>query len=161
MQLEKVMYARLFSKLQVGGIDLKNRLIMAPTYLGYAGAGGTASPLLLDHYRLMAASGVAMVVVENATIDHPTASGSERTLRVDTDDCIAGLKQLADAIYQEGALACLQINHAGRFAGTAEPVAPSAVETFGRVPKALKRPAVKAIFCTAIRAAAMSASKWS
>jgi len=65
MQLEKVMYARLFSKLQVGGIDLKNRLIIAPTYLGYAGAGGTASPLLLDHYRLMAASGVAMVVVEN------------------------------------------------------------------------------------------------
>jgi len=85
MQLEKVMYARLFSKLQVGGIDLKNRLIMAPTYLGYAGAGGTASPLLLDHYRLMAASGVAMVVVENATIDHPTASGSKRTLRVDTE----------------------------------------------------------------------------
>jgi len=154
MQLEKVMYARLFSKLQVGGIDLKNRLIMAPTYLGYAGAGGTASPLLLDHYRLMAASGVAMVVVENATIDHPTASGSERTLRVDTDDCIAGMKQLAEAIHQEGALACLQINHAGRFAGTAEPVAPSAVETFGRVPKALKRvelPGIIAQFASAAR----------
>ena len=39
---------------------------MAPTYLGYAGQGGTISNLLLEHYRLMAQSGVAMVVVENA-----------------------------------------------------------------------------------------------
>jgi 2,4-dienoyl-CoA reductase (NADPH2) len=154
LQPEKDMYAHLFSKLQVGGVDLKNRLIMAPTYLGYAAAGGTVSPLLLDHYRLMAASGVAMLVVENATIDHPAASGSDRTLRVDTDDCMAGLKQLADVIHQEGALACLQINHAGRFAGTPEPLAPSAVETFGRVPKALQRadlPGIIARFAVSAR----------
>jgi NADPH2 dehydrogenase len=133
------MYPNLFSPLRVAGIHLKNRLTMAPTYLGYAGPGGTVSPLLLDHYRLMAASGVAMVVVENATIDHPLASGSERSLRVDTDACLEGLKRLAEAIHQEGAVACLQINHAGRFAATAEPLAPSAVETFGRLPRALPR----------------------
>lgn len=132
------MYSHLFSPLNVGGIALKNRLIMAPTYLGYAGAGGKVSPLLLDHYRLMAGSGVAMVVVENATIDHPAGSGSERTLRVDTDACLDGLKRLADTIHRAGAAACLQINHAGRFSAAAEPLAPSAVETFGRTPKALE-----------------------
>jgi 2,4-dienoyl-CoA reductase (NADPH2) len=131
------MYTQLFSSLRVGSLLFKNRLTMAPTYLGYAGPGGTVSPLLLDHYRLMAASGVAMVVVENATIDHPTASGSERTLRVDTDACLDGLKRLAEIIKKEGAIACMQINHAGRFAAAAEPHAPSAVETFGRVPKAM------------------------
>jgi 2,4-dienoyl-CoA reductase (NADPH2) len=131
------MYPTLFSTIRVGGIDLKNRIIMAPTYLGYAGPGGTVSRLLLEHYRTMAASGVAMVVVENASIDHPIASGSDRTLRVDTDACLAGLKELAEVIKSEGALACLQINHAGRFAGVAEPLAPSAVETFGRMPRPL------------------------
>lgn len=136
------MYPNLFSTLRVGGIVLKNRLTMAPTYLGYAGPGGTVSRLLLDHYRLMARSGVAMVVVENASIDHPMASGSERTLRVDTDACLEGLKKLADAIKQEGSVAGLQINHAGRFAGVAEPLAPSAVETFGRVPTPLTREAI-------------------
>jgi 2,4-dienoyl-CoA reductase-like NADH-dependent reductase (Old Yellow Enzyme family) len=55
-----------------GGKELKNRLTMAPLYLGYAGEGGTVSKLIIDHYRLMAKSGVAMVVVENATVDHPT-----------------------------------------------------------------------------------------
>lgn len=131
------MYPTLFSPLPVGGITLKNRLIMAPTYLGYAGRGGTVSPLLLDHYGRMAASGVAMVVVENATIDHPQASGSDRTLRVDTDDALEGLARLAQTIRREGAVAGMQINHAGRFAAAAEPLAPSAVETFGRRPKAL------------------------
>ncbi|UCF89898.1 MAG: NADH:flavin oxidoreductase [Desulfobacterales bacterium] len=132
------MYAHLFSKIKVGGLELKNRLTMAPLYLGYAGEGGTVSRLLLDHYRLMAQSGVALVVVENTTIDHPTASGSNRTLRADTDENLAGLRELAAGIKAQGALACLQINHAGRFAHMAQPArAPSAVETFGRIPKAL------------------------
>ncbi len=131
------MYTHLFSELKISGITLKNRLTMAPLYLGYAGEGGTVSPLLLDHYQLMAQSGVAMVVVENATIDHPTGSGSARTLRADTDDNADGLNKLSAAIRREGAIACLQINHAGRFAAAIEPVAPSAVETFGRIPRAL------------------------
>lgn len=132
------MLDHLFSPLQLGDLELRNRLTMAPLYLGYAGEGGTVSPLLLDHYRLMARSGVALVVVENATIDHPLGSGSNRTLRADADDYLAGLAQLAQTIKNEGTLACLQINHAGRFAGMApQPLAPSAVETFGRTSRAL------------------------
>jgi NADPH2 dehydrogenase len=139
------MYTHLFSEFKVGRITLKNRLTMAPLYLGYAGDGGTVSGLMLDHYRLMAKSGVAMIVVENATIDHPSGSGSDRTLRADSDDCADGLKQLSVTIQQEGAVACLQINHAGRFAGVNEPVAPSAVETFGRMPKALNKTEIRTI----------------
>ena len=79
------MIDHLFTPIELGGISLKNRLTMAPLYLGYAGAGGTVSPLLLEHYRMMADSGVGLVVVENATVDHPTGSGSDRTIRADTD----------------------------------------------------------------------------
>ena len=131
------MYSHLFSPLEAGGKTLKNRIVMAPLYLGYADEGGTVSPLLLEHYRSMARSGAAMIVVENATVDHPEGSGSERTLRADTDENLDGLSELAATIKGQGALACLQINHAGRFAGCPNPVAPSAVETFGRTPEAL------------------------
>ena len=132
------MLGHLFSPFEVGGLELRNRLTMTPLFLGYAGEGGMVSPPLLDHYRLMAQSGVALVVVENATIDHPVASGSTRELRVDTDEYMEGLVRLARTIKDEGALACLQLNHAGRFARVAaQPVAPSAVETFGRTPRAL------------------------
>lgn len=140
------MYPHLFSEMTVGGLVLKNRLTMAPLYLGYAGEGGTVSDMLLEHYRLMAAGGVALVVVENATIDFSRGSGSTRTLRADTEANLEGLRRLARVIQEEGALAALQINHAGRFAMAArEPLAPSAVETFGRVPRALEQEAIAGI----------------
>jgi NADPH2 dehydrogenase len=140
------MYPHLFSEIAVGGKELKNRLTMAPLYLGYAGEGGTVSDLLVDHYRLMAKSGVAMVVVENATVDHPTGSGSNRTVRADTDDNLEGLTGLAQTIKEQGTLACLQINHAGRFSGIADPaLAPSAVQTFGRMPRALNKEEMRMI----------------
>jgi 2,4-dienoyl-CoA reductase (NADPH2) len=132
------MYTHLFSPIEVGGLKLENRITMAPLYLGYAGKGGTVSPLLLEHYRLMGASGAAMITVENATVDHPHGSGSDRTLRLDTDHNLDGLRDLIGMLRAQNAKACIQLNHAGRFAGAApEPVAPSAVETFGFTPRAL------------------------
>ena len=140
------MYKHLFSEILIQGVALKNRLTMAPLYLGYADEGGTVNEMLLDHYRLMAQSGVAMVVVENATVDYPIGSGSNRTLRADTDENLEGLRQLADTIKSEGAVACLQINHAGRFANIApEPLAPSSVDTFGRMTKALEKTEMEGI----------------
>lgn len=131
------MHPNLFSPFELAGLNLKNRLTMAPLYLGYALEGGVVSELMIEHYALMARSGVAMVVVENATVDHPTGSGSNRTIRADTDESIEGLTRLAEAIKDQGALACLQLNHCGRFAGLTDPVAPSAVEAFGRKPRPL------------------------
>jgi 2,4-dienoyl-CoA reductase (NADPH2) len=152
-----IMYTDLFSEMDIKGLTLKNRLTMAPLYLGYAGEGGTVSDMLIDHYRLMAQSGVAMVVVENSTVDYPIGSGSTRTIRADTEDNLDGLKKLAETIKQEGTLACLQINHAGRFAGaTREPLAPSAVDTFGRTPKAMNNEEINAVVEKYARAAMMS-----
>jgi 2,4-dienoyl-CoA reductase (NADPH2) len=48
------MYPSLFSPMTIKGLTLKNRLTMAPLYLGYAGEGGTVSDMLLNHYRFMA-----------------------------------------------------------------------------------------------------------
>ena len=142
------MYSRIFEPIDVGGTTLQNRITMAPLYLGYAGDGGTISPLLLEHYRMMAAGGAAMIVVENATVDHPQGSGSNRTIRADTDDAeqMDGLSRLASEIKDQGAIACLQLNHAGRFAFAGQPpVAPSAVDTFGNTPKALEKEEITAI----------------
>ena len=150
------MYDFLFSAIDVGGKTLENRITMAPLYLGYAAEGGWISPMLLEHYRLMAQSGAALITVENATVDHPAGSGSNRTIRLDTDDNLSGLKELAGEIQKQGALAGIQINHAGRFAGTAEPVAPSAVDTFGRTPRALTKDEIKNI-CDKFRDAARRA----
>ncbi|MFP4573740.1 MAG: NADH:flavin oxidoreductase [Desulfobacterales bacterium] len=129
---ESLMHNRLFSPIEIQGKTLSNRITMAPLYLGYAGEGGAVSALLLEHYRLMAESGASMIDVENATVDHPAGSGSNRTIRIDTDENSDGLANLAETIKSRGALASTQLNHAGRFAGLGRMLAPSAVDTFGK-----------------------------
>ena len=126
----------LFKPFEIKGLVLKNRITMAPLYLGYAGLEGEVNRVLLDHYQEMGASGAALIVVENASVE-PLGAGSPFTLRVDDDRFIAGLAELAKTIKKEGALAFLQINHAGRFAYIPDKIAPSAVPAWGAVPRVM------------------------
>ena len=118
----------IFSPLRVGPLELKNRLVALPVYTGYAHPGGRVSALLTDHYTRLADSGVAMVVVANAAVA-PDGIGSTYNLRVDHDEFLPGLTELAAAIKGHGALACLQLNHAGRFAKTEQPLLPSPADS--------------------------------
>jgi 2,4-dienoyl-CoA reductase (NADPH2) len=131
-----IIYPRLFSSIRVGGRQLANRLIMAPFYTGYATPEGRVSPYLIEHYRRMGSSGLAMVVVESVAV---TAGdmGSLRTIRAHDDAHIEDLAQLARAVREGGAVACCQINHPGRFALLSGPVGPSPVEVSGMVPREL------------------------
>ncbi|MFH1136947.1 MAG: NADH:flavin oxidoreductase [Pseudomonadota bacterium] len=116
------------------GLSLKNRITMAPLYLGYAGRDGAVNQLVLDHYRAMGASGAGLIVVENAAVD-PLGLGSPLTLGVHDDRFSPGLAQLAETVKQEGAAVFLQINHAGRYAFLPDKIAPSPVPTWGVVPR--------------------------
>ncbi|MEW6668477.1 MAG: universal stress protein [Thermodesulfobacteriota bacterium] len=118
----------LFEPFQLGPHTLKNRLIALPVFTGYALPDGQVSELLMGHYRSLAASGVAMVVVANAAVAQDGVT-SGYNLRADRDDFVPGLARLARAIRRRGALACLQLNHAGRFARTERPLLPSAMDS--------------------------------
>ena len=124
----------IFTPFKIGNLTLSNRIIMAPTYLGYGNKDGTVSDLMLTHYKTMARSGVALIVVENAGV-HPTGLSSPFMLRTDEDRYVTGLTALAKAIHDEGALAFIQLNHAGRFASTPERLAPSPVPAGNVTPK--------------------------
>ena len=101
----------LFKPLNLKGLKLKNRITMAPLFLGYAASGGKISPLLLYHYKLMAQSGAAMIMVENACIA-PGGSGSPRTIRCDHNRYISGLERLAETIKDQKSRAGLQVSEA-------------------------------------------------
>jgi len=126
----------LFSGFRIKGLSLKNRVTMAPLYLSYANPDGSVSQLILDHYREMAASGAAMIVVENTAVDQ-SGLGSPFMLRADHDRFIPGLASLAEAIKSQGARAFLQINHTGRYAYLPERLAPSPFPTGRVIPRAM------------------------
>ncbi len=118
-------YPLLFSAFKLSNVTLKNRLTMAPMFWGYANKDGSVSQMLIDSYREIALGGVGMIVVANAVIDRSGIMAS-RCLRIDQDRFIPGLAKLAEAIKSSGAVACLQINHAGRWAKVDKLLAPSA-----------------------------------
>jgi 2,4-dienoyl-CoA reductase (NADPH2) len=107
---------------------MQNRLVALPIYTVYAHPDGRVSSQLIDHYAQLGRSGVGMVVVANAAV---AADGvtTPYTLRADQDAYISGLSTLAKTIKQQGALACLQLNHAGRFAKTDRPLLPMPLDS--------------------------------
>lgn len=120
-------FKHLFLPFQMGAFTLKNRIVGLPIYTGYAHPGGHVSDMMIDHYTRLAHSGAAMIVVANAAV---LENGilSKYNLRIDHDEFIPQLKKLATAIKSAGAVACLQLNHAGKFAKTSNPLIPSSLD---------------------------------
>ena len=112
------------------GIQLKNRILMAPmtTCTGYF--DGSVTNELVEYYRERAGS-IGTVIVECGFIDDrglafPGAIG------IDHDNKIEGLAKIAEAIQSKGSKAVLQIYHGGRMVepeliGGKTPVGPSAI----------------------------------
>ncbi|MBP1750433.1 MAG: NADH:flavin oxidoreductase [Deltaproteobacteria bacterium] len=143
----------LFAPFKIGQLTLANRITMAPTYLGYGNNDGTVSDLLLEHYKTMARSGTALIVVENTGI-HPAGLGSPFMLRADDDRYLKGLTELARVIHAEGALAFIQFNHAGRYAFMPERIAPSPVPVGDMMPREMSIQDIEQAVSCFVRAAA-------
>jgi 2,4-dienoyl-CoA reductase (NADPH2) len=117
-------YPLLFSPATVGRLQMKNRLVALPVHTGFAYPDGRVSAWMIDAYARLAGSGAGMVVVANAAVSRDGVV-ARYNLRADQDAFIPGLADLALAIKRSGAIACLQLNHAGRFAKTEHPMLPS------------------------------------
>jgi NADPH2 dehydrogenase len=102
----------LFSPLSFAGLTLRNRVAMPPMWSGKATAAGLVTPAIIEYHRVRAAAGTALIIVEHSFV-HPQGRHSSTQIGVHDDACIEGLSRLASAIKAEGAVACLQISHAG------------------------------------------------
>jgi 2,4-dienoyl-CoA reductase-like NADH-dependent reductase (Old Yellow Enzyme family)/thioredoxin reductase len=120
--------AGLMDPWEKGSLSMRNRLWMAPVKTGYGTPDGHVTERHLHFYRRVALGGVGLVVVEPVPVrwdgrEHP------KQLSVTSPDSAIDLARLTTVIHEGGALAGLNLNHAGRAAnpkasGTG-PVAPS------------------------------------
>ncbi|MFW5689198.1 MAG: hypothetical protein ACOC1U_06435 [Spirochaetota bacterium] len=103
--------ARLLSQsLSLGPLTVPNRIVMPPLVIWRADESGTVTDEHLDHYARSAGPG--LVIAEATTVD-PAGRLAATQLGVWTDDQIEGLTRLATTIHASGALAGIQIHHAG------------------------------------------------
>ena len=62
-------FPRLFEPGRIGKLELKNRIIEAPTFTHLAVRDGPVTEKLIRHYQEIARGGVALVIVEFSFID--------------------------------------------------------------------------------------------
>ncbi len=119
----------LFDSVKINQLEIKNRIYMPAMHMNMA-RDFEVTDQLIDFYAERARGGVGIITVGYATVDE--FSGNSTNIGAHKDEFIPGLQSLAKAIQANGALAAVQINHAGRynfsfFLDGKQAVAPSAV----------------------------------
>lgn len=104
--------AHLFSPLIIKNTEFKNRIFVSPM-CEYSSTDGFANDWHLVHLGGFAVGGAALVITE-ATAVSPKARISPGDLGIWKDEHIDKLKQIVDFIHSQGALAGIQLAHAGR-----------------------------------------------
>ncbi|MGG3928213.1 NADH-dependent flavin oxidoreductase [Metabacillus fastidiosus] len=94
------------------GMELKNRIIMAPMTNFSSNPDGTVTDAEVDYYARRS-KGVSMVITA-CTYVTPNGKGFHGEFGGDSDEMIPSLKKLAKGIKDQGAKAILQIFHGGR-----------------------------------------------
>lgn len=118
---------QLFEPLKLGGKTVKNRICVPPMVcMSKNDTTGTVTPWTVGHYGAIAKGGHGLVIVEATCVNPDEGKLSKTQLGLWSDDQIEGHRAIAAAISAEGAVALVQIHHAGVVGVSENLVCPSA-----------------------------------
>ena len=128
--------SELFKPVELGGLRLRNRIVMAPMTRNRAVAGDVPSQLAVQYYGARAAAGM---IVTEGTQPSKHGKGYCRTPGIATPAQIEGWRAVTAAVHAVGGCIVLQLMHCGRIAShynkdpDARTVAPSALRAAGKM----------------------------
>ncbi len=118
----------LFSPFSIKGCELKNRIVMPGLASFLIENDGSIPQEAVEHYRLRAAGGPAMVIMEACAVSSEGIV-SPHQARIYDDRFVEGVSEIARSMKAEGAVPAVQIHHGGRQTSArvihGQPVAPS------------------------------------
>ncbi len=141
--------SKLFDKVHIGQMTVKNRIIMSAMDLGFT-SDGTINDQIIHFYKERAKGGVGCIVVGGC---YPEMNGKvwKSIIGLDKDEFIPGLKKLTDTIHAHDVKVVAQILHGGRSASSfftkMQPVSPSSLthRSIKQEPHALTIPEIKMV----------------
>ncbi|MFI7276780.1 alkene reductase [Streptomyces sp. NPDC049879] len=124
----------LFDRGRLGGLELPNRVVMAPMTRVRAAAGGLATPSMAVYYAQRATAGL---IVSEGVQPSLVGQSNPGTPGLYTDEQVASWRPVTHAVHTNGGRIFAQIMHGGRVSHPAttglRPVGPSAVAATGDV----------------------------
>ncbi len=125
---------KLLEPLQIGSLQLPNRVVMAPMTRARADAQGLVGPLHATYYAQRASAGLIVSEAVNVSLQ---GIGSPLTPGIFNAEQVARWHGVTEAVHQAGGRIFAQLWHAGRVGhslvrGGALPVAPSAIRIEGQ-----------------------------
>lgn len=122
----------LFEPTGINGIEIKNRIVRSATYENMATVDGKITDKAVQFYGRLAKGGTGLIITGHAFV-HKSGQAAPNQIGAYSDDCVPGLKRLADEAHKHGAKIALQLAHSGRQTAAEligeTPMAPSALET--------------------------------
>jgi N-ethylmaleimide reductase len=126
----------LLSPVALGGLVLRNRIVMAPMTRNRAGAGDAPGGLAAAYYAARAGAGL---IITEGTQPSKHGKGYARTPGLHSAAQLAGWIGVTEAVHAAGGTIVLQMMHCGRIASAhnkeadARTVAPSPIRASGRI----------------------------
>lgn len=127
--------AMLWNPYQLGGVELKNRIVMAPMTRSRA-TDNIPNQLMADYYRQRASAGL---IITEGTSPSPNGLGYCRIPGIFSQAQVDGWTQVTDAVHSRGGRVFVQLMHTGRVSHQANMpagaviLAPSAVRPAGQI----------------------------
>ena len=124
----------LFSPMQMGALQLANRIVMAPVTRSRMAEDGVPNEMHATYYAQRASAGL---IIAEATNISAQGRGYAMTPGIWSDEQVAGWKKVTDAVHAAGGKIVSQLWHVGRFSSVElqpdgeAPVAPSAIKAEG------------------------------
>jgi len=114
--LKIMAFDRLLAPGRIGGLELRNRILMAPMGTNLARTDGHCGERIQAYYEARAAGGAGAAIVDVAAIAWPDGACNPNQVAISSDDFLPGLSALAARIKRHGCRAAIQLQHAGKVA---------------------------------------------
>ena len=107
-------YNKLFSKGNIGSLELKNRIVMCALAMGVSDDKQCMGDAFRAYLMERVKGGVGMIVLENTRIDDEHGVAAPWQASLAREEQIAPMKEVVDEIHQHGVKVLAQLHHPGR-----------------------------------------------
>ena len=106
-------YPHLFSTIQLGNVLFRNRIFAAPTGVSYSDVKHRPINETISYYERKAKGGAASVCVGDVMVDSEHSQHGRYNMMIDDNEIMPVLNKLSSEISRHGAVATIEIFHAG------------------------------------------------